>query len=121
MPWITPQPQPAQGERERLNFLREIWSRLKWGTITFTPAAVAPLTGTIYLVAASGGDVTTNAVVGLRVGMPITVTWPSTSPAGLVLDCWCDAADTLKVRFQNFSGAALTPPAGAYAFNGVVI
>lgn len=121
MPWITPQPQPAQDDRERLNFLREIWSRLKWGTVTFTPVSVASLAARTYLVAASGGDVTTNAAIGLRVGMPVTVTWPSAPSTGLILDCWCDAADTLKVRFQNFSAGPLTPPAGAYAFKGVVI
>jgi len=120
MPWITPQPQPAWGDKERLNFLREAWTRLKWGTFAFTPAAVASLTAATYTVAATGGDVTTNAVVGLRAGMAVSVTWPSVPVAGLVLDCWCDASDTLKVRFSNFSGGALTPPAGAYAFQGVV-
>jgi len=88
------------------------------GSFTFTPAAVAATTSAAYTVAAAGGDVASQAVVGLRPGQQVSVTWPSRPAPGLVLDCWCDAADTLKVRFSNVSGGALTPPAGAYAFVG---
>lgn len=87
------------------------------GSFTFTPAAVAATSSAAYAVA-PGGDVPSQAVVGLRPGQQVSVTWPSRPPTGLVLDCWCDAADTLKVRFSNVSGGALTPPAGAYAFAG---
>lgn len=85
------------------------------GSFTFTPAVVPATSSATYTVAAASGDV---AVVGLRPGQPVYVTWPSAPPPGVMLDCWCDAADTLKVRFSNFTGAALTPPAGAYAFYG---
>jgi hypothetical protein len=121
MSWLAAQPQHANSERERTNFSREIWTRIRFGSVTFAPALVAASTAAIYLIAQSGGDVASSAAVGLRRGMPISVTWPSAPAAGIVVDAWCDLNDTLKVRFQNFSGGGLTPPAGAYSFAGAVI
>jgi len=119
--WTAPRPRETWNDLDRGRFFREIWERPKWGTITFAPASVPASTAAVYVVAQSGGDVSTAVVVGLRKGMPTFVAWPSAPPAGLVVDCWCDGNDTLKIRFQNFSGAPVTPPAGAYAFQGTVI
>lgn len=121
MPWLKARPSSVWSDREKNEFSREIWDRLRFGSVTFTPAPVASLTTATYLVAQSGGDVTSSAAVGLRKGMAVHVTWPASPVAGLVLDCWCDLNDTLKIRFSNFSGGGLTPPSGAYAFNGMVI
>jgi hypothetical protein len=121
MSWTLPKPRDTWSDREKGNFAREIWSRIRFASVTFTPAAVTSMTATTYLIAQSGGDVVSSVVVGLRKGMAISATWPAAPSAGLVLDCWCDLDDTLKIRFSNFSGVNLTPLAGAYAFCGMVI
>ena len=121
MPWKAAYPRDDWSDKEKGNFSREIWSRLKFGSVAFTPALVAASTAVTYVVAQSGGDVASKAPIGLRVGMQVSVTWPSAPGPGLVIDAWCDTADTLKIRFQNFSGVGVTPPSGAYAFSGMVI
>jgi len=121
MPWKAPYPRDDWTNKEKGNFSREIWVRLRFGSVTFTPLLLAPAAAQTFLIAQSGGDVTSSAAVGLRAGQAVTVTWPSAPATGLVVDAWCDANDTLKIRFQNFGAGNATPPAGAYAFKGMVL
>lgn len=121
MPWKEPSPRDTSSDQEKGNFSREIWARIKFATVAWTPANVPGTTTVTFLFAESGGAVATRAVIGLRIGMAISITPPGAMPNGLFADCWITTKDTLTVRLSNLSGAPVTPPAGNWAFMGVVI
>lgn len=121
MPWQQSLPKDTCSDREKGNFAREIWTRVKFDTFPMTPAAIPALFSATYTISTTAGDVVTDAVRFLRIGMGMKVDWPSKPPAGLTLDGYCTANDELKVQIQNFTGGPLTPPAGNYPFMGVVI
>lgn len=121
MSWQSPQPTPQSQDREKLNFSREIWTRVKFANVTWTPAAVPSYFAMDTLFYDGSPDVSTKVTGGLRVGMEVKVNPPSGLPAGLVVDGFCFINDQLTIRISNFSGGALMAPAGSWAFCGVVI
>lgn len=121
MPWQQSLPKDTSNDREKGNFAREVWTRVKFDTFPFAPAAIPSLFSATYTISTTAGDVVTDAVRFLRIGMGITVDWPSKPPAGLVMSGYCTGNDELKVQIQNYTGGPLTPPAGNYTFYGVVL
>ena len=121
MPWQQPLPRDTNNDREKGNFSREIWTRVKFDNFAMTPAAIPAATSATYTISITAGDVVTDVVRGLRVGMAIKMIWPAHPSAGLTIDGECLADNELKVQIQNFTGGPLTPPAGNYIFMGVVI
>lgn len=121
MPWKAPQPSPAWKERERTDFTKEVWTRIKFISFQWAPGSIAASTVGTFTIATTGGDLTTQAVLGLRVGMPVKLTAPSSPPAGLYWDCAVTANDSLTVWIGNVSGSAETAPSGTWSLMGVVI
>jgi hypothetical protein len=121
MPWLQPLPKDTSTDREKGNFSREVWTRVKFDTFPFAPVAIPAATSATYTISTTAGDVVTEAVRFLRIGMGVKVTWPAKPSAGLTIDGECLANDELKVQIQNFTGGALVPPPGNYIFWGVVL
>jgi hypothetical protein len=118
--WNAPQPKENQNPRERVAFELEIWTRLKFGSFSWTPPLVGATTTSTF-VAADGGTINTREVIGLRVGMPIKVTPPAVMTNGLSVDAVVLTNDALTIAVANTSAGGLTPPAGSWSFMGVVI
>lgn len=121
MPWQQSLPKDTWNDREKGNFSREVWTRVKFDTFPMTPIAIPAATSATYTISTTAGDVVTDAVRFLRIGMGIKVDWPSAPVAGLTLDGYVTANDQLKVQIQNFTGGPIVPPAGNYVFMGVVL
>lgn len=121
MPWTSPQPLERWSDRQQALWDNEIWTRVKFFTMTFAPGSIPASTIATFSVASTGSpDVLTNACQGLRVGMGLKLTAPAVPPGGLMWDCTVTADDTLTIWIQNLSGAAATPPAGTWAVTGVL-
>ncbi|SRR6266404_2237641 len=121
MPWSLPKPRDTWSEREKGNFSREIWSRIHFADVQWTPAAVPASTAMDTLFYDGSPDVSTKAAVGLRVSMEVHPTPPAALPAGVVAEAACLVNDQLTIRISNLSGVPVTPPAGLWAFCGTVI
>lgn len=121
MAWQLPQPQHSWGDKEKTDFSREIHARLKFGSFTWNPPAVGATTQTSFVASATGPDITTKTVIGLQAGMPVKVTPPSALPLGVTMQEIVLTKDTLTITIANSTGAPITPPAGAWAFQGTVI
>lgn len=117
--WTVAKPQEKAGsDREIHAFLREIYSRLKFGAFTWNAPNV-PATSTVDTTLT-----TSDAAIleGLRAGMAITVSPPSTLDSGLVVGgAWVATDDTLTIRLGNVTAGALNPVSGTWAFEGMVI
>ncbi len=116
MPWkfnVTAQ----SSERELAYFFQEICTRVKFDSFTWNPDSV-PATSTLAttLTAAAYPEVT-----GLRVGMAINVTPPSTLTAGIVVDAYVDTNDTLTVLLTNVTGAPIDIGSTDWSFMGIVL
>lgn len=57
---------------------------------------------------------------GLRAGMHVVVTPPSTIDAGLVWGGFVAADDTLTIRLTNVTAGAIDPASGTWKFMGVL-
>lgn len=115
MPWRL-LPQATWGDRERLDFFKEIVTRLKFASFTFDPANVtAGTTLTTVLTTA-----TVPAVLGLRAGMPIHVTPGPNITSGVVVDGFVATADTLSVRIVNTTAVDVNLTAATWAFMGIL-
>lgn len=116
MPWrnnVTAQSK----ERELAYFFQEICTRVKFDTITWDPGSVpSSSTLTTALAAATYPEVT-----GLRSGMPVKVTPPSTLPAGMTVDAYVATDDTLTIVLSNFTSGAIDIGSTAWAFMGVIL
>ena len=120
MSWASGRPQDTwkPDGREIFAFLREIYTRDKFGSFTWNPPNVP---------AASTVDTTltttdTAEVTGLRAGQAVYVTPPSTLLAGLICGgAWVNADDTLTIRLGNVTAGALNADSGTWAFQGKVI
>lgn len=121
MPWKVPQPVSQWSDKDRVDFFREIWSRLKFGAFIWAPPAIGAGVATTFVVAASGGSVDSLAPVGLRVGQPVTVTVPGLLPFGLTVSALVRVADQLTITIANSTGAPIAPPAGLWSFQGTVL
>lgn len=121
MPWKESYPRELASDREKGNFSREVWTRVKFDTFPMTPAAIPAAFSATYTISVTAGDVVTEAVRNLRIGMGMKIDWPSKPAAGLTIDGYCTADNELKVQIQNFTGGPLTPPSGNYIYMGVVL
>lgn len=126
--WKQPNPKDTATDKERADFLREIWSRVKFFRITIPIGFAAPAGGveTIFVSrVGGGGDIETDQVLGLRQGMPVKLTYTSlggTSPtAGLTWDCAVQSDDGLDIWFTNSSGAPIAVVDGEWSVMGVVL
>lgn len=118
--WNSPVPQESRSDRERTDFMREIWSRVKFGSFDWTPPLVAGNTTSTFTVRESGGSVTSMAPTGLRVGMPVYVTAPAVMSNGLSVQALVATNDVLTIAVANVTAGGLTPPAGTWSFQGVI-
>lgn len=116
MPWTVPRPQDRWSDREISAYLREIFTRLKFGSFTWNPPNV-------------GGNTTVDTTLttadapqieGVRVGMSIKVTPPPTIDAGLLLDAWVATDDEITIRLRNVTGVAINMASTSWSFHGVV-
>ena len=58
---------------------------------------------------------------GLRVGMQISVTPPSTLDAVLIVSAaWVATDDTLTVRIDNYTASAINAASGTFAYEGIL-
>jgi hypothetical protein len=117
MPWTVPRPQDRWSDREIGSFLREIFTRIKFGSFTWDPPSVSANTTVDTTLT------TTDApqVEGLRTGMSVKVTPPSTVDAGLLLDAWVPADDQLTVRLRNVTGSGINMTSTTWSFMGVLV
>lgn len=118
--WNAPQPRDTWTPKERADFEREVWTRVKFGSFDWTPPLIAANTTTAFVVG-PGAAVDTRVTVGLRVGMPVSVTAPDVMVNGLSAQALVAANDTLTIAIANVTAGGLTPPAGTWAFQGMVI
>lgn len=122
--WTTPQPTEAQDDTEKINFLREVWTRVRFAAFLWTPPPILANSGTAFTVApvgVVGASVNTNLVIGTRTGMGIAVNPPAALPFGLIANCVVTASDRLEIDILNVTGGPLTPPAGKWTFWGVIV
>jgi len=112
---------PLEGtwkERDLYVFLREISTRFKADSFSWNPPNV-PANSTVDTTLTTSDD---PKLVGLRVGMPITVSPPSTIDAGIVVGpAWVATDDTLTIRLGNATAGAINPVTGTWAYFGMVI
>jgi hypothetical protein len=117
MNWTSPKPLDRDAEKPWIvaPFLREIHTRIKFGSFTWDPGS---LPGTSQ----SDTSMTGNAFMGLRAGMSIHVTPPATLTAGVhVTGAWVANDNELTVRLYNSTGGAIDLGSGTWAFHGVVL
>lgn len=117
--WQAPLPRDNASEKERGDFAREVWTRIKFSDFDWTPPAVAAGDQVTFVVA-EGGDVDTKLAIGLRVGMPVSITAPSSLPNGLIVQGLVTTNDHLDIVIGNSTAGSITPPAGAWAYMGIV-
>jgi len=116
MSWTSALPQDTWDEHKKMDFLREIWHRLKFGTFTWDPPSVT---------ASSHADTTLTsatvpALAGLSAGMLVHVTPPSTIAAGIVVSSWVTANNSLTIRLRNLTAGAINLPSGTWGFQAVL-
>lgn len=115
MPWRFA-PKANWSDRDREEFLREIFTRARFDAFTFDPGSIgANSTLSTSVVAA-----TTPQVTGLRVGQPVFVTPPSTFDDGLVASAYVVVDDTLTIRIVNTTGSPINPASGTWSFFGMM-
>jgi len=119
--WTVAKPlEKAGSDRELHAFAREVFTRLKGGTFVWDPPNVPA--GVTVDTTISATDTDCEQLEGLRAGMAITVTPPSTLESGVVVGaCWVAADDTLTIRLANATAAGINPASGTWAFAGTVI
>lgn len=115
MSWTVPLPQDNWKERDTYVFLREVWTRIKADTFTWDPPNLASGVTTDTTLTSTDAS----QLAGLRAGMPIFVTPPSTLNSGLVVaGAWVPSDDQLTIRIYNSNGSATNPLSGTWGFGG---
>jgi hypothetical protein len=118
MSWSMPRPLDNWSMREVFAFLREIYARPKWNSFTWNPPNVPANSTVDTTLTTSDAEVLT----GLRVGMPVSVSPPSTIDSGIVCaGAWVATDDTLTIRLANVTALGVNPASGTWAFHGKVI
>jgi|GEM_PF-3430610 len=118
MAWSASFPQESWKDSDSRGFLREIHKRIKFGSFTWNPPNCAANTTTDTTLTTSDTD----AVDGLRAGMAVSVTPPSTLDAGLVVGgAWVATDNTLTIRLGNLTAGGINPASGTWAFMGTLI
>lgn len=116
MPWTVATPQDRWEERELFRFFREIYNRNFFNTFTWDPPSVgAGATVDTTLTSATVPELT-----GLRAGMPISITPPSTVDSSIMGWAWVAADDSITIRLRNFSGSPVNMSSGTWAFMGIL-
>jgi hypothetical protein len=116
MAWTAGFPTDRMDERQRAAFLREVYTRVKADTFTWNPPNV-PATSAVDTTLT-----TTDApeLTGLRAGMPVAVTPPSTVDTGITWGAWVGADDTLTIRLRNHTGSDVDMASGTWGYMGVL-
>lgn len=114
MSWTTGAPQDRWKPPEVFTFLREIYTRLKFGEFTWDPADV-PANSVVKTTLTT---VDASTIKGLRAGMPVRVTPPSDLDDGLSVEAWVGADNTLTVRLRNHTGGGIDQGSGVWSFIG---
>lgn len=118
MSWTVGRPQDKWSAFENAAFLREIYTRLKFGSFTWNPPEVGAATTVDTTLTVTDAP----QVEGLRVGQPVYVTPPSDLTAGLVCGgAWVATVDTLTIRLGNVTAAPINQGSGTWAFAGKVL
>lgn len=113
-----PQDVILTSDRELMNWLRELAKTLntvKSGTFTWNP----PNVGAGATVATTLTSATLPILAGLTAGMPVKATPPSTITAGLIVEAWVPAVDSLTIALTNVTGAPIDEPSATWGFLGV--
>ena len=116
MPWKY-NVNAKSSERELAYFFQEICTRVKFDVFTWNPPAVAASTTVATVIDAA----TYPQVTGCRIGMPIKVTPPSTFPAGMDVDAYVAADDTITVVLTNYTAAPIDIGSTDWPFMGIVL
>jgi len=118
MPWSSARPQENWKPREMWSFLRELWSRPKFGTFTWDPPSIAATTTTDTMLSYT----TVPALEGLRAGMPVFVTPPAGIDNGILVGgAWVATDNTLTIRLRNTSGASIDLPSATWGFVSFIV
>lgn len=119
MAWTVPVPQDTWKERDTASFLREIHTRLRFGSFSWNPPSVASATAVDTTLTS-----TDDARLGvLRAGMWIDVCPPSGGiTSGLVVEeAWVPADGSLTIRLYNATGSPIDEASGTWSFVGVIV
>jgi len=103
--------------KELRRFLREIHRAFAArGSLTWNPPNVGASTSVDTTL-----DVATYpSLQGLRPGMHVTITPPSSVTAGIMGWAWVAADDTLTIRLANVTAGAIDLGSGEWSFMGVL-
>ena len=97
--------------------LRDIVTRIRWATVTWTPPECAANTTTDTTLT----SVTYPDLEGLRTGQYVTVTPPALT-AGLVMGgAVCADNNQITIRIGNLTGSPISPSAGEWVIWGGLI
>lgn len=113
-----PRIQERFSEADHRAVTREIVSRFRWDTITWNAPECAANTTTDTTITSA----TEEKLGGMRTGMIVHVTPPSTFEAGLVIGgAWCAADDSITIRIGNLTAAPINPASGDYVIFAEVV
>lgn len=108
-----PRPQAKWRPADFLPWMMDVSTRPVTGSFTWNPASIGATTTADTTLAVASYP----SLKGLRAGMPVVVTPPSTLDAGLIIGAsWIAADDTLTIRLRNTSGSAVDQASGTWAF-----
>ena len=114
MPWSAQRPQDGQDDKR---FAREIYTRLKFGSVTWNPPSV-PAASTVDTTLTTSDSMDLS---GLRAGMSVSVSPPSAIDSGLGWGAIVATDDTLTIRLVNATALGINAASGTWAFHGMVI
>ena len=117
MSWSTSRPLDRWTLTDVVRFLKEVWVTQKSGSFTWNPPNV-PAASTVdtVLTTSDGGG-----LAGLRAGMSVSVSPPSSIDSGLGWGAFVASDNTLTVRLVNVTAGGINPASGTWAFHGTVI
>ncbi len=86
------------------------------GTVEQISGRIYRATATLNFGSTAAGQSSdlTVAVTGASVGDPVSVGLPAAPDANSCFTAWVSAADTVTVRFNNYSAGAIDPASGSY-------
>lgn len=118
MSWTAGKPQDTWKDSERMQFLREFYTRLKFGSFTWNPPSIGANTTVDTTLTTSDSQ----EFSGLRAGMAVVVTPPSTLDTGISCGGAYVANDsTLTIRLANNTAAPINPTTATWLFMGMVV
>jgi hypothetical protein len=115
--WKVPFPKDVDAARVAGQFMREVMTRLRFGSFTWNPDPVPA--NSVLETTLTSASVT--ALTGLRAGMAIHVTPPATIDDSIDILAYVAADDSLTVRLKNTSGSPVDIGETTWGFHGVVI